>query len=82
MPTLSPEELSALKALLRGQALELTVEGPTCTLSKGPVKRGQKCSKSEADLIKMAALNVPPTLLVSVQVMVAVHLQWWWGTRA
>ncbi|EFN52597.1 hypothetical protein CHLNCDRAFT_59756 [Chlorella variabilis] len=65
-PIMSDEQYEALKASLAGASVfALPREGPSCTLGKPDTPRGQKLAQAQADWLKMAALAVPPPLVIA-----------------
>lgn len=65
-PFMSNEEYDALKASLAGSPVfALPREGPSCTLGKPDSPRGQKQGEAQTDWFKMAALAVPPPLVIA-----------------
>jgi hypothetical protein len=64
-PFLSDAEYDALKARLVGSSVFLLPRaGPACTLGKPDEPRGKKQAEAQADWVKMAALTIPPPLIV------------------
>lgn len=65
-PFMSDAEYDELKARLAGSSVFLLPRaGPACTLGKPEEPRGQKQAEAQADWVKMAALAIPPPLIVS-----------------
>jgi hypothetical protein len=65
-PFLSDAEYDALKARLVGSSVFLLPRaGPACTLGKPDEPRGKKQAEAQADWVKMAALTIPPPLIVT-----------------
>lgn len=64
-PIMPDEQYDALKASLAGSSVfALPREGPACTLGQPGTPRGQKQAEAQPDWLKMAALAIPPPLLV------------------
>ena len=59
---------------LQDSSIFVVEDAPTCSLGNAPGKRGLKSGPAEADFGKMAALNLPPVLLVGGE------LGYWGGT--
>lgn len=65
-PIMPDEQYDALKASLAGSSVfALPREGPACTLGQPGTPRGQKQAEAQPDWLKMAALAIPPPLLIA-----------------